>query len=220
MKYKRMIPIQGTGNVIFTVNFNGSETSTFEDAVLHIVPLGGAAVGYTVTTNIPALESTFDQNRCAAIKVKYFPSLPNGAVTAGYQPTYLLRDRDGIDQNLLNISNPFQLQEQVNGVKTLNMYRPFKAYMKAPKHRINSRIPTVDPAFADPNIGYAPNTNLAGQWKRVGESLSRSFTTAYANSVNRGSQMAIYFQRPAGLTGEFTLGNLEVTTYYVYKDRN
>lgn len=222
MKYKRLIPINSSDvnvNPLFTFNFNGNEIQTDERAVIHTYDSGTSAfTGYRPNTTMPSLDATFDQNRCAAVKIKFLPSLPAGAVTAGYQPAYLLRDRDGIDQQLSGtLSSPSILQEQINGVKTLNMYRPFKAYMKALKYRVNTRIPTETPAFASAAVGYSPNTNLAGQWKRVGEGLSESWTLS--NSVNRGSQLAVVFQRPAGLTGPYTLGNLEVTTYYVYKDR-
>lgn len=223
MKYKRVIPIQSAaGNVLFTANFNGAENENGPRNVLghYAFAPTSSLTGYTVMTDLPSLATTFDQNRCAAVKVKFFPSIPNGAITAGYQPAYLMRDRDGIDVDWATVgSNPLILQEQINGVKTLNMYRPFKAYMKAPKHRINSRIPTSDPAYASAAQGYSPNVNLAGQWKRVNSSLSQAYDTNTNELINRGSQMAIFFTRPAGLTGEFTLGNLEVTTYYVYKDR-
>lgn len=220
MKYKRVIPITGTGNVLFLANLNGKENTSqpsADDAVL--MTLSDTRTAYSVQFNPPTLAATFDQNRCAAIKVKWLPSLPNGAVVAGYQPTLLLRDSEGIDANLTGTITPETLQAQINGVKTLNMYRPFKTYMKAPKHRINTRIPTQHPAYATPTQGYAPNENLAGQWKRTETSISNIYDPGLGDPITRGSHMAILFQRPAGLTGSFTLGNLEVTTYYVYKDR-
>lgn len=224
MKYKQVVPINSvTGNALFLANLNGKEsvTSSAQNAVLTTQTVGGspAFTAHSVGFNMPSLENTFDQNRCAAIKVKWLPSLPNGSVVAGYQPAYLLRDSEGIDANLSNNMSPTQLQMQINGVKSLNMYRPFKTYMKAPKYRINTRIPTSTPAYATTAQGYAPNENLAGQWKRTDTAISNTYDGADGNPITRGPHMAILFQRPAGLTGTYTLGSLEVTTYYVYKDR-
>ncbi len=227
-----MIPITSSAvgaEAVFTFNFNGNETATDLTATIATLDtLAQTLTGYAVSSDVPALTNTFDQNRCAAVKIKWLPSLPNGAVTAGYQPTYLLRERDGIDMLAMPpTSTPFNfnlLQEQINGVKTLNMYRPFKTYMKATKYRINTRTPGTEPAYGTPNAGYAVNTNISGQWKRAGSLLTQSWNYATGTAipyqvVARGPHLAIVFQRPAGLTGAFTLGNLEVTSYYVYKDR-
>lgn len=219
MKYKRVIAINTeTGNTFISFNFNGAEATAGPTSVICSKSGPASPVGYTVATDMVNLSPIYDQNRCAAIKVKWFPAMPPGSVHTQYGLAFIIKDRDGIDGNLASYTttDPYAVLEQVNGVKTRNMYQPFKVYMKAPKHRINSRIPSFDPAYATAAQGYSPNTNLAGQWKRVNASLTAQYDGS--DIINRGPQLGIIIP-PAGSTTSQIEGRLEVTTYYVYKDR-
>lgn len=230
MKYKRLVPITSSAagaNSLFTFNFNGAERTPLDQfSIMHQYDtVAQTLTSYNVSANMADLSGIYDQNRCAAVKIKWLPSVPPGSLSAtSYQPQLVLRDRDGIDFQMSGraTSNTQSFQEQINGVKTLNVFRPWKIYVKALKHRINSRIPTETPSYATPVNGYSPNTNLSGQWKRTDASLCNSWDISGATpvDVNRGSQIAVVTQRPDNITGAITLGHLEVTTYYVYKDRN
>lgn len=168
--------------------------------------------------DLPQLESQYDANRLTAVSIKWLPGLPNGAITTSYAPMALVYDRDGIEGNIKGLSLA-ELMEQVNGVRVKNMYRPWKKYIKFPKYKINTRIPSHNELPSSITTTYEPNENLAGQWKRVGQPLTHSFFGSDYVYVERGTHILLHVERPPGLTGDGLLGSFVITSYYVYKDR-
>lgn len=231
-KVKRVIPFTATGTNILRlgINFNGKEipSSDSDPSTAIWLQQGSGAAAAQSMGDLPDLSGQYDSNRLAAVKIKWFPSVPNGSQTAVYAPMTMTYDRDGIENNVIQATLENQL-EQVNSVRTRNMYLPWQKYIKAPKYRINTRmisgtaqIPTEEPT------AYQPNENMAGQWKRVNSALSGSdhatfSTSAMTTPIERGTHLLLTVSTPAGITptvqNPFLIGTVVVTSYYVYKDR-
>ena len=178
---------------------------------------GTAVQPYTVG-DMPNLTNQYDSMRIAGVSLKWLPGIPNGAMATQYAPMAIVYDRDGIENDIMSQSLE-QLMEQTNGTRILNMYRPWKKYFKTPKYRINTRIPSHQSTFPTTGIGYEPNENLAGQWKRVGQPLSSTFSSG--TPVSRGTHLLVQLQSPLSGTvpNNTVLGTFVVTSYLVYKDR-
>lgn len=205
------------------INFNGQEnpTTTNNPFTALWTQQGSGNVAALDLGDLPDLSSQYDANRLAAVKLTWFPSIPAGSQIASYAPMTITWDRDGIEGELLNATLVNQL-EQVNGVQIKNLYRPWSRYVKAPKYGINTRIPSSDVTAStttDPQIGFQPNENLAGQWKRVGNHLSQAIVADMSATRTRGTQL--FVQAPAiEFEGEeLLIGTMIITSYYVYKDR-
>lgn len=203
------------------INFNGFETSS-------TTTIPATALWYQTETNaaeslsigdLPSLSQQYDQNRLAAVSLKWFPGMPNGSISAQYAPMAIAWDRDGIEGEVLTSTLP-SLMEQVNGVTVKNAYRPWKMYKKAPKYKLQTRIPTNVTA----SDGYAPNENLAGQWKRVSTGITpnATFTSTAMNATQeRSTHLLVTVEAPSFEPEEApgVVGTMVITSYYVFKDR-
>lgn len=254
-KVKRVIPIvyESASQLIRVgINLNGNiyaqqGFSRLEECVFWRKISGAAPTGYDVG-DIALLYQQYDQVRIAGMSAKWLPSQPNGSsAAASYSPAAVIYDRDGIENDIFQISFASALQD-TNAVSIKNVYRPWKKYIKTPKHRINTKIPTpyqdrdlidkINQAF-EVLHGYVPdvpqiqkgfpkpNTNLAGQWHST-ESSNVDFMDDSSGTpiyVPRSCHLYFHFQAPAEgpplppPQTQRTLGNLVFTSYLVFKDR-
>lgn len=226
-KVKRVLTFEapsGTDTCRMGINFNGMENPT--DSVQNGTALwyqteSTAAVSHSLG-DLPDLSGQYDQNRLAGVSLKWYPGMPNGSVAAQYSPMAICWDRDGIEGDVLTSDLP-TLMEQVNGVSIKNAYRPWKRYFKAPKYSLNTRIPT-NVIAGDQGMGYSPNENLAGQWKRVGLPISTPNATFQASMTiarERGTHLLVNVEAPSFSEEEApgVVGTMVITSYFVYKDR-
>lgn len=199
------------------LNFNGSETGSSIDTTALWTHFGSASGSPTALSlgDLPALSQQLDSNRLAGVSVKWMPGLPNGASLTSYSPMTITYDRDGIEGNVETTALSNQL-EQVNSVSVKNLYRPWKRYIKAPKYKIATRIPSH--TYDTDLDGYSPNENLAGQWKRVGSNLTSAWTDTGA-AISRGTHLLCFAEFPPGAETNQLVGTFIFTSYYVYKDR-
>lgn len=216
----------GTDICRMGINFNGHEnplTSVVASTALWYQTELAAAESHSLG-DLPDLTNQYDANRLAGVSLKWFPGMPNGSVAAQYSPMAIVWDRDGIEGNVLTSSLP-SLMEQVNGVQIKNAYRPWKKYFKAPKYKINTRIPSSDATPGDQNTnGYAPNENMAGQWKRVNSALAglnATFASGLTAAQNCGTHLLVHVEAPSFAEEEApgVVGTMVITSYFVYKDR-
>lgn len=233
---KRTVALVATAqanHVRMGINTNGSEL--VDGNAMHTAALwtqqDGLQPDFLGMGDALADPDIYDQNRLAAVKIRWFPTFPGGALTnAAYAPMAVVYDRDGIEGNVLTQGVP-SLMEQVNGVKLYNMYQPWSRYIKFPKFSLNTRIPSLNPASttADPIesvAGYRPNQNLAGQWKRNSYFLSQTFIRSGSSPdyvyapISRANHLLVACLAPAtSQEGQIPCGTLQLTSYYVYKDR-
>lgn len=206
-------PING-GRTLFGINANGNMQMGGINSVFYDLRTGsGAGSGY-VPTDLPSTFSEiYDQVRLAAVKIKWHPALPAGSIQGPYLPGVLVYDRDGIEGNLQQ-SQFNNLLEQISGTRTFNMYRPWQKYIKFPKYKLNTRIPSIEQQGGS---DIQPNENIAGQWHSIDSHLS-----SHGFGQNpRGTHILIYLPRNPGSPDEQpqAQGTLVFTTYWVFKDR-
>lgn len=203
----------GGGRTLFGINANGSLTSTDVNSTFYTFGTTGA--GHAPTDMPSDIYLIYDQVRLAAVKIQWHPSLPNGAIQGAYLPGVITYDRDGITGSV-QAKTFNDLLENVNGTKTFNMYRPFKRYIKFPKYKINTRIPSIEQQ-STANNSLQANENLAGQWRACNFHL----TTHNYGATSRGTHVSMYLPRNTGGSDEAaqSQGTLVLTTYWVFKDR-
>lgn len=230
-KVKRVITLSGDANdkVIFGMNFNGRNVHEVTDPITPqqncIWTRSGTdgVLTYSIG-DVPDLTAQYDASRIAGVSLKWYPSLPNGSVTAAYAPMAIIWDRDGIEGNVLNMDVPTAM-EQANGVSIKNAYRPWKRYFKAPKYQINTRLTSGNKttSVVGSTTRYEPNENLAGQWKPCNGHLSLIFTNNNLdNPIERATQLQVITEVPSYDDSEVTdmpVGTLVITSYLVFKDR-
>lgn len=199
------------GRTLFGINANGSQ---FADPIASAfwrltAPSGGTQAAIAATDMPTEIDQIYSQVRLAGVKIQWHPAAPNGSLLGAYLPGIIVYDRDGIE-GPLRTKTFDTLLENVNGTSTFNMYRPWKRYIKFPKRRINSTIPSMDD-----HTPLAPNENLAGQWHSVTGGLVQDSTS------NFGSHVLLYLPRNSGGSDNESQaqGTLVLTTYWVYKDR-
>lgn len=252
-KVKRLIPVVVNGTLANGAfwriwgNLNGCPTESGPTAPL-LVYRGSTAnetvgmipanlTGYTCG-DVPNLENQMDQVRIAGMKVKWLPGLPAGVTgTGSYFPAVTIRDRDGIDQDIVG-TNLSGWMEQLNGVGIWNMYRPYKTYVRATKYRMNTNVPAIYgaswvtdaeaavPVTDTPPLVYPPARYYGGQWHRVTEGVRSVVTTTTGGTqvfpIRRSQHWSIQMVIPSDYSGEdeeVQLGVIVVTSYLVYKDR-
>lgn len=226
MKYKKVLVLSASpagGTAHLGVNFNGKEytaSSSDVDTALWTNYGGGAAVSHALVPDDYLQNNLFDQCRLAGLSIKWFPGIPNGAQIADYTPMTITWDKTGIEKGLLNTTIADQM-EQVNGVRTKNVYKPWKMYFKAPKYRIRTRVPSIEEKSSA--SAYSPNLNIAGQWKRPGDPLvgSGTFNSDMNGLVERATHLLCTIPAPVVQSEEetVTVGTFLLTSYYVYHDR-
>jgi len=201
------------GRTLFGISANGGQFQTNNLSVFYTLTSGtGTGTGFAPTDMPSQVASIYDQCRLAAVKLQWHPSLPNGAIHGAYLPGVLVYDRDGIEGNLQTQTYD-QLLENITGTRTFNMYHPWKRYIKFPKYKLRTRIPSIETQ----TTSIAPNENLAGQWHGIASNL-----TQHDYGANpRGTHLSIYFPRNFGGPDDQSQaqGTLVITTYWVYKDR-
>jgi len=215
-KAKRSIQMTSPGNggrTLFGVNANGNLFDINNSPIFYTLTSGtGTGTGFLPTDMPTQIGNLYDQYRMAAIKIQWHPSLPNGSIQGAYLPGVIVYDRDGIEDNIQTQTFD-QLLENISGTTTFNMYRPWKRYIKFPKYKLNTRIPSIDLQ----STTIQANENIAGQWLSPGLDL----VDAVWGSRPRGTHICIYLPRNSGGTDSDAQaqGTLLLTTYWVFKDR-
>lgn len=195
-------------NWLFAVNFNGAPTrATTTDSVLLWNYPGVGGLQATSLLNTSNLATIWDQCRLAGVKIQYTPFAPNDATSdIGYMPGYLSWDVDGHEFDLSTMPSE-NLLVQASRTRVLNLYRPWKAYYKAPKRRVNSLQPTF---YATPAAVALPNINIAGLWHDCNLPVAPTDKTRGAHLFFGGYNLTVSGTR---------YGRFLFTFYYVFKDR-
>lgn len=142
----------------------------------------------------------------AAVKIIFQPFAPNDATASrSFWPGYLEYDKDGIEDGFTD-NTPEGAIIQAPRVRTVNLFRPWKAYYKAQKCSTKSRIPTT---YTGTGAGAPANSNLAGQWHET------QLTTADSGMPN-GNHLTF---RTYNLSPGVNYGRFIITGYFVFRDR-
>lgn len=146
----------------------------------NLVAINGAAPSNSLeeVSNIGAL---FDQYRVHAIKIAYFPQLPNDTSTVtGFFPLYTVIDRD-----TPNTSPPvtaIATAVQYDNLRVKNMYRPWKRYIKVGKYaQTGNPLGTMDLANI-PNYGCL---EMFGLGYDISTTYGKFVATYYVSASNR-----------------------------------
>lgn len=208
-----------------TANGNPGDTDLTSSCIVR----NDVTPGNFLPISIPDMaifNSFYDQFRIAAVKMRWIPDIAmiGSQQTANWcpGPGYLVYDSDGIEQQLNNIL-PAQILDQTNGVKTFDITKPKKYFIK---FKTANR--------GNPNYwwGSAPpaGVNRAGCWHQTATSITDR--TLYSNPrllhimfYTQGTYTAQrYFdgsatqEQPVPQSG-FLLGQWQFTFYAQFKDR-
>jgi len=224
--------VSGDAHSYFGINFNGNETASgnVNTSMFWVNNENGIASQFSAGDLI-SLNNQYSTVRCAGVKLKWYPGLPNGiSGPTVYAPQALIYDRDGIEVDttvppVYNFPTVATAMEQTNGVRIKNMYRPWKMWLRTPKYRMNTRIVSYNQGPSG-EANYSPNENIAGQWKGPTEALTQSLvatnTTPQSYILkNRGAHFLLVSPLPGGYPEDtqVPMGTLVVTSYFVYRDR-
>lgn len=122
-------------------------------------------------------QGLWDSYRVCGIKLKYIPHNPNNTVNAFFQPVYGI-----IDYNNLDTSSPFSGFNQIlqyERMKTFNLYKPWKWYIRVPKYTgattssVGVGVITQQRGFFNTSTGELP---AVGCWYLYAEDLNPSTT--------------------------------------------
>lgn len=225
-KVKRVVPVIANSGEAVRVGFNMNghvlHSSTTQNGTYLWIKRGTNAGVSLTAGDIPDLSSQYDQWRIAGTALKWYPGMPNGSVQAAYAPMAIVFDRDGIEGDIGTAGLP-DLMEQTNGVTIKNAYRPWKKYIKTPKKRINTNVPSLSGVLAS-NGEYRPNNNIAGQWMPTALNVNTftGFTDSNMTTTRpRGNHLVVMTEAPDfdETFEDVTIGTLVITTYLVYMDR-
>lgn len=228
--------MNSTGNqyLRLLINSNGkfwTNSATDLDAILY-TRVGNSAPQSQSIGDLPGMNNQYEAGRLAAVKIKWYPGLPNGSVTAPYYPMILMYDQDGIDGQTAVSGSINQFLEETNGCKAYNMYRPWSKYIKFPKQRVNTKAQTSLPYLTPPQ-GQQPSTflanqNVAGLFHDPASALAPSLILhpniepPLRTWNGRAAHIAVSALSPDLTDGEdlpIHIGTYQLTFYFVLKDR-
>jgi len=145
----------------------------------------------------------WEQCRCAWVKIKFYPSMPNDTIAVGaYNPVYIMKERDGID---FSASAAFPTANAIlsePNSRAVNRYRPFKIFQRSIRYPILNKYPSATTIHAD-----NPTLNLWGQWHDI---------TKPIGMVGDENAAHIYMQARSGPVS-VTIGTLVVEAKFVVK---
>lgn len=143
---------------------------------------------------LSAFNALFDSYRVCALKLKFYPSVPNDtSTTTAYSPLYAVVDQDA-DSSGANFLTSVNQALQYERVRAINMYKPWKLYVKIPK---------VYSGFTNSGTPRTRCTVLKDGFIDIN-------TPMYTGTVGFYG---------TGFTGTTNYGNLVVTYYTAYENR-
>lgn len=160
------------GSIHFTWSLTAISTN--------LVNINGAGPSNSLE-EVSSIGALFDQYRVHAIKIAYFPQLPNDTSTVtGFFPMYTVVDRD-----TPNTSPPITsiaVAVQYGSLKVYNMYRPWKRYIKVGKYaQSGNPLGTMDLANI-PNYGCL---DMYGTGFDISQTYGKFVITYYVSCTQR-----------------------------------
>lgn len=199
--------------------------------------VSGSVVGTGTVSAVPNYNDShnewFESERLAGIKLKWIPNANltwqgnSGFGPFGYVNGYYGFDLDGFKLNATSTTgisqySQLQLNDELSFVKQFAYNRPWKRFIKFPKRSLVSKTYMPSGSITPPNV-LGPNQNVAGFWKKAGSS---AFSYGGGNNKTDAQHFThilwgFFINNPHSTVSLSNngLGRLEVTTYWVYKDR-
>lgn len=105
----------------------------------------------------------FDEYQVSAYKIQFVPHVPAGnSSTKDYRPLYLIFDSNSTSSPVTNVNECLQYEN----LRVMNLFRPWKFYMKVPKITSSENMfgyqPTSSPSDAGRLVCYADNLDASG----------------------------------------------------------
>lgn len=168
----------GTGSDIaqFAINFNGSPALATANGM--VGSNDGVANTYYKFPKFDWLKNLYEMVRCRWIKVQFIPRMPaDTAATANYNPLYIIKERDGLDDFLSNTPPNIESIVTEPAMKIKNWFRPWKLFQRSAKYGLLTKIPPAP-------VGSALQTgeNLFGQWHGIGSPIG-TLTTIHGPHI-------------------------------------